>query len=125
MAMPKILPWQLEANRGFVKAYISSLRYGPISNQHGDWQRIGQRLNAQKLNAEGGKNDIGMGLQKGKVLIICGKNDVLIIADELKEDAAKVLGEDNFELKSVDAGHELPITRSHEIVDFVCAFWQQ
>ena len=125
LAIPKILPWQLEANRGFVKAYISSLRYGPISNQHEEWARIGQRLNAQKLNAAIGKSVVKGDLQDGKVLIICGKKDVLILANELGEDAAKCLGPGNFDLKEVDAGHDLPVTRSREIVDFIQEFWQQ
>ena len=43
------------------------------------------------------------------MLIICGENEVLIVPEELREDAAKYSGEGNFDYKEVDAGHELPI----------------
>ena len=123
LAVSKLVPWQLDANRGFVRGYISSMRYGPISNQHEHWARVGQRLNAQRLNAAIGKTKVDMGLQNGKVLIICGKNDVIVVPKELREDAAMCLGEENFELREVDAGHDLPVTKSTEIVDCIWDFW--
>ena len=121
--LTSVVKWQLHANRGFVPSYISSLRYGPISNQHGAWARVGRRLNAQKLNASIAKESSVEELKGGKVLIVCGKTDVLILAKELREDAAQCLGEANFELREVDAGHELPVTRSREILDLISEFW--
>lgn len=106
------------------------MRYGPISNQHSHWARIGQRLDAQKLNADIDNNsnetkvDEGRGMQNGKVLIICGSKDAIILTKELREDAAGCLGEGNFELREVDAGHDLPVTRSGEIGEIVWGFWR-
>lgn len=95
------------------------MRYGPITNQHSDWKRIGERLSAQ--NAASSKDST----QNEKVLIICGSNDVIIKADELVEDATQVLGADNVKFEFVDAGHELPATKSVEIVKGIWKFWQQ
>ena len=127
LAMEKILPWQLESNDGLLKAYISSMRHGPISNQQEVWERVGQRLNAHKLNASIGKTELeeGGGLEGGKVLIVGGTSDGLVLPNELSEDAAQCLGRDNFELKLVDAGHDLEITRAREIVDIISGFWKQ
>ena len=101
---------------------MSSIRHGPIANQHSDWRRIGERLDAQNL-ASGGRY-AGEGLQNGRVLIIGGKKDVLILKDELVEDATEVLGAGNVRIEFADAGHELPVTKSEEIVETIWAFWQ-
>lgn len=130
LTISKVVPWQLEANPGFVRGYISSMRYGPITNQHEHWARVGQRLNAERLNAEIGKTgdhdggNVGS-LQNGKVLIICGKHDDIVIGKELKDDAAKCLGEENFEVTEMDAGHDLPVKRSKEIVEYLWEFWHR
>ena len=39
-------------------------------------------------------------------------------------DATKVLDKDHVRFKWVDAGHELPVTKSEEIVGFIWDFWQ-
>ena len=64
------------------------------------------------------------GLQNGMVLIIGGEKDVLVVKDELAEDATEALGADNVLMEFVDAGHEFPITKSEEIVQIIWKFWQ-
>ncbi|KAK4696345.1 hypothetical protein P7C71_g1570, partial [Lecanoromycetidae sp. Uapishka_2] len=115
--------WQINYHLGFVKSFMSSIRHGPIAGQHADWRRIGERLSAQNATSE--ERYAREGLQNGKVLIIGGKKDVLIVQDELVEDATKVLGVDNVKMEFVDAGHELPVTKSLEIVEIVWNFWEQ
>ena len=112
----------MENHRGYVKSFISSVRYGPISGQHDDWHRIAERLNAQKTSTE--KIYETQGLQNGKVLIIAGDRDDIILKDELVQDATEVLGEKNVRFEFVDAGHELSITKSREVVDFISTFWK-
>lgn len=114
--------WQIDYHSGFVKSFMSSIRYGPIAGQHSDWRRIGERLSAQ--NAASQEVFAKYGLQNGKVLIIGGKKDVLIIEDELVEDATEVLGVGNVKISFIDAGHELPITKSSEIVETIWDFWR-
>ena len=95
--------WQIREHQGFVKAFISSIRYGPVSEQHADWERIGERL----VDGKG---------QGGRVTIITGNNDPLIIKNELVEDATKAFrGQVDFHFE--DAGHELPFTHSTEVAE--------
>ena len=115
-------PWQLDHHLGYVKSFLSSIRYGPISRQHADWQRIAERLTAQNASRERGNEDEG--LQNGKVLIIAGHNDVVILKDELVEDATDVLGKNNVRFEFVDAGHELAVSKSKEILEIISAFWE-
>ncbi len=64
-------------------------------------------------------------MQNGKVLIIAGHKDVLIAEDELVEDATEILGENNVRFEFVDAGHELPVSKSKEVLEFISAFWDK
>ena len=59
------------------------------------------------------------------MLIIAGHKDVLIIKDELVEDTSEALGESNVKFEFVDAGHELPFSKSKEILEFISAFWEK
>ena len=58
------------------------------------------------------------------MLIIAGHNDVVILKDELVEDATDVLGKNNVRFEFVDAGHELAVSKSKEILEIISAFWE-
>ena len=58
------------------------------------------------------------------MLIIAGHKDAIIAEDELVEDATEVLGEQNVRFEFVDAGHELPVSKSKEIIESISAFWE-
>ncbi|MCJ1239233.1 hypothetical protein MMC14_007227, partial [Varicellaria rhodocarpa] len=58
-----------------------------------------------------------------QVLIILGKSDQVIPCEELQEDATESLGTENVKFKILDAGHELPITKSGEIIRYMVDFW--
>ena len=120
--VPKVVEWQLDNHCGFVKSFISSIRYGPVSEEHCHWRRLGDRLAAQ--NASTDEEFTKQGLKNGKLLIIGGSKDGLIVKDELVNDAIEVLGANNVKFEFLDAGHELPITKSREIVHCILNFWQ-
>lgn len=101
---------------------MSSLRYGPIVDQHSDWRKIGERLTAQNVSHD--EKHATEGLQNGKVLIIAGTTDAIIVREELVPDATETLGAENVKFEFFEAGHELPVTKSEEIVDCVFKFWQ-
>lgn len=117
-----VIPWQLDNHPGYVKSFMSSIRYGPITGQHADWQRIAERLAAQNASSE--ERYEKEGLQNGKVLIIAGHKDVLIVEDELVQDATETLGENNVRFEFVDAGHELSVSKSKEVLGFISTFWE-
>ncbi|KAI9757723.1 MAG: hypothetical protein M4579_003348 [Chaenotheca gracillima] len=115
---PATVDWQIEHHQGFLGSFMSSIRFAPVTGQEDDWRRIGARLSAQK--GEGNE----LGLDQGKVLLVLGEKDLAIPKDEVRPDAVEALGgEENVVVKVVDAGHELPITRSDELVGCIVEFW--
>lgn len=99
---------QIDNHKGFVAAFMSSIRYGPIQRQHELWRRVGQSLGAKGT----------------KALIILGERDPIINAAEIQEDANEVLaGRTKFVI--MDAGHEAPVAKGPETADHIWAFWQE
>ena len=102
---------------------MSSFRYGPIYGQHSRWSAIGQVLSVRDARSQ--KDDYakeGEKLKRKHVLIICGDKDYVVKKDEVFQDAGQVLGGDKVEFRSCDAGHELPMTRSTEILGMIQDF---
>ena len=54
--------------------------------------------------------------------MVCGRSDPVIDYAELVEDATAVL-QGHVRFETCDAGHEVPITRSKEVVEYVWQFW--
>jgi pimeloyl-ACP methyl ester carboxylesterase len=107
---------QIDAHDGFVGAFMSSVRHGPIIEQHELWRKIGKRLtdqNASRIE----------GLRKGKVLLILGQHDAIIKTDEIIADATDAL-QGNLDIKIIDAGHEAPIEHGDQVVDYIMGFWE-
>lgn len=100
--------WQLENNQGFIKSFMSSIRYGPITDQQEDWRRIRD----------------GMKSKDTKALIICGEDDSIIVKGELVEDATSILGKDRVEFRFCECAHDVPMTKSQEVVDHIFEFWE-
>jgi hypothetical protein len=102
-----VVDWQLQNHKGFVPAFISSIRYGPVHNQHHRWAII-------KQNIENGTGPLK------EVWLVLGETDPIINKDELIDDATDVLGEENVSFRVVEgAGHEVAIERADEIVQVV------
>ena len=114
---------QVDHHDGFVTAFMSSIRHGPITEQHEDWRRIGRGLTEQNQNAGSSSDGEGAGWKNGQVLIIVGQHDPIIKTDELVEDATEVLGEGNVEFRYIDAGHEAPIKHGDVVVEYLLEFW--
>ncbi|KAI9795450.1 MAG: hypothetical protein M1835_005784 [Candelina submexicana] len=115
--------WQLDHHYGFPSAFMSSIRYAPISSQQEDWRRLGQHLSVQNAATE--KPVQRRGFQNRKVLIILGRSDPIIVEKEFQADSTDALGgADNIEFRTVAAGHEFPITKSSEVVEHIASFWK-
>ncbi|KAK5192870.1 hypothetical protein LTR92_007164 [Exophiala xenobiotica] len=114
VTVEKAVLHQLDHHPGFVPAFISSIRYGPIRTEHDRWRIVGERLSQQ--NKENGT-------QK-KVFIVLGAIDPIIIKQELEEDARELLSE-NVEFAVFDAAHDVPITKGKEVVEAILDFWKR
>jgi len=122
---PRISPanavaWQVDAHPGFLPSFISSIKHAPIANQHDRWRLIGSRQAAQRASAEPEK---AQGLEEGKVLVLLGKQDNVIIASEVEEDGTKALGKENVKMVKLEGAHDLPIVNAKGCVDAINEFW--
>jgi pimeloyl-ACP methyl ester carboxylesterase len=116
VTVPGAVKWQVNCHTGFVHAFMSSMRYGPIlqQRQRQFWERLGTFLSAQsKLSPEEQRAN---GLPSGKVLIMCGEHDSVIVKDELVPDATSAL-QGNVEFKYFNAGHEFPSTKYDDVAE--------
>ena len=121
--------WQVAHHRGFLPAFISTIRHCPIHRQQDIWRVIGSRLSPARARGEAwpreqNDKDSKPGLDS-RILVVVGKADPVIIPEELKEDASEAIGEQNVEFVEVEAGHELPITRNAEIVQAMEKMWER
>ncbi|KAJ5895050.1 hypothetical protein N7495_006741 [Penicillium taxi] len=114
--------WQVKNHPGFVHAFMSSMRHGPLlaERQSSTWAQLGEYLSAQSLSPDN-KTEKVPGLPADKVHILCGNNDAIIIKDELVSDATAVLG-GNAVFKFFEAGHEFPSTKYEDIAQYIFKF---
>ena len=118
VSVPSAISWQVNNNYGFVHAFMSSMRFGPILRQrHWEtWSRLGKYLTKQKsLPIE---DHCDNGLPSDKVHVLCGIDDANIAKDELVPDATAAL-ERNVDFKFFDAGHEFPSTKYEEVAQHI------
>ncbi|KAL6243872.1 hypothetical protein RBB50_009306 [Rhinocladiella similis] len=115
VTVEKAVSHQLDNHPGFVPAFISSIRHGPIRTEHDRWRIVGERLRQQNKEE---------GTQK-KVLIVLGAKDPIIIRQEVEEDATALLGGENVEFAVFDAAHDVPIVMGSQIVDSILDFWKR
>lgn len=118
ISVPSAVSWQVNNHSGFVHAFMSSMRHGPILGQRqwSTWARLGEYLSAQNNTPLG--DDNSKGLPSDKVHILCGNTDAIIIKDELVTDATAAL-EGNAIFKFYDAGHEFPSTKYDEVAAYI------
>lgn len=118
VSVPAAVSWQVNTHNGFVHAFMSSMRFGPILRQRqwDTWSRLGHYLTKQKsLPIE---DQCDNGLPSDKVHILGGIDDAIIVKEELIPDATAAL-ERNVDFKFFDAGHEFPSTKYEEVAQHI------
>ncbi|KAK3393203.1 Alpha/Beta hydrolase protein [Podospora didyma] len=120
-----VMDWQVHQHQGFLTAFMSSIRHAPIYDQREDWLALGQLLSQRRGSSD--SQIIGTtklpGLRGGRVLLVLGSADPVIVKEELIHDATAVLGEDGFEAVFLECGHEIVMTRGKEITALAVGFW--
>lgn len=114
--------WQVDAHPGFVSSFISSIQNSPISGQQTRWQLIASRLDQQRSSPDE-PSLVKQGLREGKVLMLLGKDDGVIVADEVSVDAAEALGKANVRIEVLAGGHDLPIADVEGCARVIGDFW--
>lgn len=97
--------WQLRNHDGFVHAFLSSIRFAPITAQQENWRRL-------------------RAVRDDKILLIAGTDDPIILPPELKEDAEALLGTDRVAFVELNATHDFPVTESKDVVREIFEFWK-
>lgn len=116
--------WQVEHNQSFIPSFVSSIQNAPITEQHDTWRLVSQRLETQRANPQD-KAAASKGLRHGKVLMLLGKTDEVIVGEDLAPDATELLGEAGLDIGWVEAGHDLPIVKPDDIANMIMKFWEQ
>lgn len=102
-----VVDWQIKHHKGFVPAFISTIRNAPIHNQHDRWNVIRDNIESRAGPLR-------------EVWLVLGETDPIIVANEITEDARAALGEENVKVKVLDGvGHEVAIERADDIVRVV------
>lgn len=100
----EILDWQLQHHKGFVPAFISSIRYGPLYGQESRWSVIKENIEKRHGHIK-------------EVWFVLGEMDPVVVAEELMEDAKNILGEEHAKFRLVKGvGHEVAAERADDIV---------
>ncbi|KAK4232242.1 Alpha/Beta hydrolase protein [Podospora fimiseda] len=121
-----VMSWQLLNHEGFIPAFMSSIRHAPIYEQRREWLAFGELLAERRRDAEWEEaGDRLPGLKGGRILLVIGAKDPVIVKEELIHDATAVLGEDGFEAVVLNCGHELVMTNSAEVANVMMNFWKR
>ena len=115
VSIANVVAWQLHHHAGFVASFVSSIQHAPISAQHDIWRRIASCQNSALPSNQR--------LLEGKVLLLLAKDDNVVIADEMSQDAQSALGPDAVEIRVLDGGHELPVTDAEVVAQTILGFW--
>jgi pimeloyl-ACP methyl ester carboxylesterase len=106
-----IVDWQIQHHRGFVPAFISSIRHAPIHNQQSRWKMIGTEMARRVQEGTEGMKEVHL---------VLGAKDPIIIAEELITDAKEALGEECVKVKVFEgAGHDVAIDKAEDIAELV------
>ncbi|KAJ5701717.1 hypothetical protein N7488_009265 [Penicillium malachiteum] len=118
--VPSSIVWQVDNHMGFVHAFMSSMRNGPIlrRRQWSNWTRLGAYLSDQNSVSSDREKEKVKGLPCDKVHILCGNSDAIIMKDDLVTDATAAFG-GNAIFKFYDAGHEFPSTKYEEVASYI------
>jgi hypothetical protein len=122
--MDSAVQWQLDNHKGFVPAFISAIRHGPITEQYHTYRTIGERLSAQRLASSDLPNS-RPSLMRGKVVLILGKEDSIVIREETEEDHMEMLGKSNLMTMVIEAGHDVPISKPIEVTERLWTAWKE
>ncbi|TDZ12940.1 Serine hydrolase-like protein [Colletotrichum orbiculare MAFF 240422] len=100
------VPWMVTHHDGFVPAFMSCVRYAPLTAQHEVWRKLAGR-------------------KKQTVAVFLGRADEIINMQHYTEDGLPLLGgEENVCWKILPGGHDFVMTKTNEIMKELDAFWE-
>ncbi|KAI0817863.1 alpha/beta-hydrolase [Xylaria sp. FL0064] len=127
VTVASVVAWQVDHHEGFVMAFLSTIRNAPIYAPQEDWRALSRILESRRrsgLRGHSGDAEVAAGLEGGKIFVVLGKDDGVIVMDEMIEDVHAVLGREGVEVVVLEGGHELPITSSGSVAESIDSFWK-
>nr|POE63257.1 serine hydrolase-like protein [Quercus suber] len=73
------LQFQFDHHPGHVDSFLSTIQYGPLHHQEAIWERAGSIVKG----VQPGKGDQQAPMSGGKILVVCGESDTVVVADEV------------------------------------------
>ena len=103
--------WQFHYHGGHLASFASTVCHGPIKNQDEVWKRACVVLKAKD------------GTDKGKVLVMCGAEDSVVVADEVRANLEKLMGKEGFVFETMPGGHGFPVPEAARVVEVIAREW--
>ncbi|KAI0889757.1 alpha/beta-hydrolase [Annulohypoxylon maeteangense] len=125
ITVASVVRWQVDHHKGFVTAFLSTIRNAPIYAPQDDWKNLAMVLETRRRLEHGNKPGSVKGMHAGKILMVLGDDDPVIVKDEVIEDAEQVLGLEGVEFAILPGGHEIPFTMSSGIANAIDGFWHK
>ncbi|KAK1988719.1 Alpha/Beta hydrolase protein [Colletotrichum cereale] len=99
------VPWMVAHHEGFVPAFMSCVRWAPLTGQHETWRALGRRA-------------------KGTTAVLIGRTDEVIDVEHYAKDGLPLLGgQDNVLWKVLPGGHDFVMTKAEFIMRELDALW--
>lgn len=104
------IAWMTDHHPGFVPAFLSSLRYAPLMNQHDAWRGLASR-------------------PVGSTCVLLARDDEIIDPEDYKDDGLELLGgEERVKWGVIGSGddfvgHDFVMTHTGDIMSELDEFW--
>ncbi|KAI1743150.1 putative alpha/beta fold family hydrolase [Xylaria scruposa] len=116
-----VIKWQLEANPGFVSAYLSTIRSALVYRRHDRiWRVLGSELARRR-----GIDVPPPGLQGGRILLILAERDVTVVKDDTIEDIQTVLSLEDVDMHVMKGGHEVAVSQGKGVASVAMQYWDR
>ena len=97
--------WMVVNHDGFVPAFMSSIRYAPLTDQHDSWRGIAKR-------------------KPGTTMIFLAKNDEIIDVEDYERDALPLIGsKEHVRWRVLPGGHDFVMSHSEDIMKELDEAW--
>lgn len=102
----KHVNWQVRNHAGFVPAFMSTLRYAPMINQHEAWRKMATR-------------------EPKTTCFIFGIGDEIVSDEDYRQDVLPLVGGDEnvFWARPVPGGHDFPMAHPDQTLERIWRFW--
>lgn len=126
VTVSEVVAWQVDYHQGFIPAFLSTIRNAPIYAPQEHWDVLSKALEIRRPRRRIHPSNAAStaGLEGGKILVVLGKDDGVIVMNEIIEDAYAVLGYDGVEFVTLEGGHEIAITLSTSVAESIEGFWR-